>query len=405
LSACLRTLVPTLRTLVPTLRTLVPFLGTIVLVFENSPLADLTVGRSGVRQRILALLMDSASGRLHLREIQRRAGTSPGTASRELAKLVAAGLVEREAEGNQVYFRASTSPFATMLRSLLVAMPDPEFKPRPKPLSRAKPEPSVAAPPAPAAPMAPTLAAPMAPALAPSPAKSEESRPVAAQEVPPVSGEVAVASSPDASEGAATGATNRVIRPGSEVEGWSAPPLAATTSRQEPSRQEPAIAPVGAAADAGPAAGTSSIAADASPAPGTRPPISPPTSPVRAEPETTPAPSASGESTTSPDPLGLLVAARLARSLLPIYGKSLRGVYLYGARASGPTPVDRDVETIIVLDRIERYGEELERTSNACASLSHELKLVVSRVFVSEATWNGDTDGVPPRVRGEAVAA
>ena len=79
--------------------------------------------------------MDSASGRLHLREIQRRAGTSPGTASRERAKLVAAGLVEREAEGNQVYFRASTSPFATMLRSLLVAMPDPEFKPRPKPVT------------------------------------------------------------------------------------------------------------------------------------------------------------------------------------------------------------------------------------------------------------------------------
>jgi hypothetical protein len=79
-------------------------------------------------------------------------------------------------------------------------------------------------------------------------------------------------------------------------------------------------------------------------------------------------------------------------------------VYLYGARASGPTAADTDVETIIVLDRIERYGEELERTSHACASLSHEFRLVVSRVFVSEATWNGDPDGVPPRVRGKAVA-
>jgi predicted transcriptional regulator with HTH domain len=59
-------------------------------VFENSPLVGLVIGRSGVRRRILALLMDESTSRLHLREIQRRAGTSPGTASRELGKLVAA---------------------------------------------------------------------------------------------------------------------------------------------------------------------------------------------------------------------------------------------------------------------------------------------------------------------------
>ena len=76
-------------------------------MFENSALVDLAVGRSSVRQRLLALLMDESCGRLHLRELQRRAATSPGTASRELAKLVAAGLIEREAEGSQVYFRAS----------------------------------------------------------------------------------------------------------------------------------------------------------------------------------------------------------------------------------------------------------------------------------------------------------
>jgi predicted nucleotidyltransferase len=127
-------------------------------------------------------------------------------------------------------------------------------------------------------------------------------------------------------------------------------------------------------------------------------------SPVAAEPAIAPALSAAPAGTTSPDPLGLLVAARLAESIRPLYGAALRGVYLYGARASGPTAADTDVETIIVLDRIERYGEELDRTSHACASLSHELKLVVSRVFVSEAIWNGDPDGVPPRVRRKAVA-
>jgi len=366
-------------------------------VFENSPFVDLAVGRSSVRQRILALLMDPAGGRLHLREIQRRAGTSPGTASRELAKLVAAGVIEREAEGNQVYFRASTSPLATMLRSLLVVMPEPEFKPRPQPLSRPRPKPSIAAP---------AVPAPSAPA--PGPTEPEEFQATAAEEAPPTSGEVAVATSPvaspAASEGATIGAAPRVTRPGSDIEGWSAPPLATAP------RQGPATAPATAAADPGridvdarPAA-EASLMAEASPAADTRPPASRSPSPVATEPEIAPPPSAADENTTSPDPLGLLVAARLAGSIRSIYGAALRGVYLYGARASGPTAPDADVETIIVLDRIERYGEELERTSNACASLSHELKLVVSRVFVSEVTWNGDTDGVPPRVRGEAVA-
>ena len=106
-------------------------------MFENIPIADLTIGRSTVRQRILALLMSESAGRLHLREIQRRAGTSPGTASRELGKLVAAGLIEREAEGAQVYFRASDSPFAAMMRSLLIITPvAADELPRPKRLPR-----------------------------------------------------------------------------------------------------------------------------------------------------------------------------------------------------------------------------------------------------------------------------
>jgi DNA-binding transcriptional ArsR family regulator len=88
-------------------------------VIENISGVDLVIGRSTVRRRILALLMAGPERRLHLREIQRRATTSPGTASRELGRLVAAGLVEREAEGHQVYFRTITSPYATMIRTLL----------------------------------------------------------------------------------------------------------------------------------------------------------------------------------------------------------------------------------------------------------------------------------------------
>lgn len=68
--------------------------------------ASLLLGRSRIRRAILALLVDGPRDRLHLREIQRRVGTSPGTAARELERLVVAGLLERETEGRQVYFRA-----------------------------------------------------------------------------------------------------------------------------------------------------------------------------------------------------------------------------------------------------------------------------------------------------------
>ena len=67
---------------------------------------SLLLGRSKIRQRILALIMDAPERRMHLRGIARAVGTSAGTAARELGRLEDAGLVRRTREGNQVYFEA-----------------------------------------------------------------------------------------------------------------------------------------------------------------------------------------------------------------------------------------------------------------------------------------------------------
>jgi predicted nucleotidyltransferase len=243
-------------------------------MFVNRQFADLAVGRSTVRQRILALLMAEPGTRLHLRAIQRRAGTSPGTASRELTKLASAGLIEREAEGNQVYFRASASPFATILRTLLLT----------------------------------------APALSPD-------------------------SSPSPVAGIGAALAPGVVRP--EV---AAPPAETVTI-----------------------------------AGGVR-------------------------SGSKADPLGLEAGATAAAQMRLIYRERLRGIYLYGERASGVAPPDSDVDLLVVLDRVERYGEELDRTGTVCASLSLELGVVVSRIFVSETDWRDRTDGQLPVVRAEAVS-
>jgi predicted nucleotidyltransferase/DNA-binding transcriptional ArsR family regulator len=277
-------------------------------VFENRGLADLAVGRSTVRQRILALLMAEPGARLHLRAIQRRADTSPGTASRELTKLVSAGLIEREAEGNQVYFRASTSPLATMLRSLLVTAPAP---------SSASTAPPVAG---------------IGPAVAPR-----------------------VVGTPPAADGA----TAPAEAPAEDVAGAEAGVMIA------PRVVRPGIA-------------------------------TPPREPVTV---------AGGiQSGSKVDPLGFEAGAIAAAQMRLIYRERLRGVYLYGQRASGAGSPDSDVELLVVLDRIERYGEELDRTSTICASLSLVLGVVVSRIFVTETDWRGRTDGQLPRVRAEAVS-
>jgi DNA-binding transcriptional ArsR family regulator len=322
-------------------------------VFENSPLVDLAVGRSSVRQRILTLLMDESIGRLHLREIQRRAKTSPGTASRELAKLVAVGLVDREAEGNQVFFRASSSPFASMMRSLLVALPVAEVKPRPARLPRAGSKPVMAT---------------EAYAAAPVPVVGSD-----AAEPGPIAGSALQLSTADASPPVAdTAVDDRPADPalsGPEVLSGLENPVEyqidAAPRVIQPVRHSPPPAPMG---------------RTLSPAGATRAPD------------------------TSPDPVGLQVASRLGESVRLVYGGALRGIYLTGARASGIAPKDADVETIIVLERVDHYGAELEKTSHVCAALSRELDLVVSRVFVSEADWNGRADGAMAMVRAEAVA-
>ena len=253
-------------------------LSTIVLMFENNAAAELAVGRSTVRRRILGLLMSAPETRLHLREIQRRATTSPGTASRELARLVAAGLIDRETEGNQVYFRAATSPFATMLRTLLIV--------------------------------------------------------------------------PESDSSALTG---RATAPTASLD------------------QTPQVA------------GAAAVIEAVARIPRQRTPQEPPT----------------GLSPGSED-VGLTTARRLAEGFRQLYGERLKGLDVYGPRAAGGAPPDADVEVIAVLDIIERYGDELERTSTICAGLSLELDLVVSRIFVSEADWTGRGVGQLPAVRAQA---
>lgn len=72
------------------------------------------------RRRVLGLLLLNPGRRYHVREIARLTATTPGTLTRELAKLAEAGLLERNKIGSQVQYSANEgSPIFLELSSIL----------------------------------------------------------------------------------------------------------------------------------------------------------------------------------------------------------------------------------------------------------------------------------------------
>ncbi|MGE5098044.1 MAG: MarR family transcriptional regulator [Betaproteobacteria bacterium] len=61
------------------------------------------------RRQVLALLLLHPERKLHVREISRLTGTTPGTMNKELSRLHEAGLLERERVGNQLRYSANRS--------------------------------------------------------------------------------------------------------------------------------------------------------------------------------------------------------------------------------------------------------------------------------------------------------
>jgi predicted nucleotidyltransferase len=95
----------------------------------------------------------------------------------------------------------------------------------------------------------------------------------------------------------------------------------------------------------------------------------------------------------------------LKSGLEQIYGARLRGVYLYGSRARGEEREDSDVDILIVLDRIDSYGTEIERTGYLVSDRSLDYGVSVSRVFVAESEWRSVDSPFLENVREEAIAA
>ena len=93
----------------------------------------------------------------------------------------------------------------------------------------------------------------------------------------------------------------------------------------------------------------------------------------------------------------------LKTDLAALYGHRLREVYLYGSYARGEQDQESDVDVIIVLDQVSRYGAEIEITGGLVSRLSLRHRVAISRVFVSEKSWAARETSFVDRAREEAV--
>ena len=84
---------------------------------------------------------------------------------------------------------------------------------------------------------------------------------------------------------------------------------------------------------------------------------------------------------------------------------ALKGVYLFGSCARGEAEAESDVDVLIVLDRVDNYAMEIDRSSELIAELSLEYGRSISCVYVSEERWRQDQTMFLINVREEAIPA
>jgi predicted nucleotidyltransferase len=73
--------------------------------------------------------------------------------------------------------------------------------------------------------------------------------------------------------------------------------------------------------------------------------------------------------------------------LKQIYGGRLCGVYIYGSYVRGEQSAGSDLDILIVLNEIDQYGKEIERTSRLTSDLSLKHGITISRVILPAADW------------------
>jgi predicted nucleotidyltransferase len=95
--------------------------------------------------------------------------------------------------------------------------------------------------------------------------------------------------------------------------------------------------------------------------------------------------------------------AELKKGLKLLYGKRLKGLYLYGSYARGDQREGSDVDVLLVLDDFERAPIELNRTNDVVGDLCLEYEITISLMFMRERDWLTADKPLLRNVRVEGV--
>jgi predicted nucleotidyltransferase len=95
----------------------------------------------------------------------------------------------------------------------------------------------------------------------------------------------------------------------------------------------------------------------------------------------------------------------LKKGLSDIYGLRLEGVYLFGSYARNEEDEESDIDVLIILDRIDNYSEEVDRTSALLSEISLAHGCSISCVFSTDEHFERSDTMFFLNVREEAIPA
>lgn len=99
------------------------------------------------------------------------------------------------------------------------------------------------------------------------------------------------------------------------------------------------------------------------------------------------------------------ILTELKERLASLYGDRLKGLYLFGSFARNEADEESDVDVLIVLDQVDNYSGEINRTGEVISDLSLKYGITISRVLASEKRWREDRTMFFLNLRDEAIAA
>jgi predicted nucleotidyltransferase len=97
------------------------------------------------------------------------------------------------------------------------------------------------------------------------------------------------------------------------------------------------------------------------------------------------------------------VLKELKQGLVRLYGKRLKGLYLYGSYAREDYREGSDLDILVILNDFERAPIELDRTDDLIGDLSLKYLITISPLFMREKDWLSADKPLLRNVRVEGV--